>query len=364
VSGLGSGVTALPEFFSPTPEKATLIVVKQVVNDNGGTAVASDWTMTVTGGHATPATFPGAAAPGTTVTLDAGAYAVSESGPSGYSSAASANCAGTIAAGETKTCTITADDQAPPDRVAPLVACGVADNAWHGANVSIGCTAHDDGSGLADPADASFSLSTSVPAGTEDGDAATGSRQVCDIAGNCATAGPIGGNKIDRKAPVLSLPANKTVDATSPAGAIVSFTISASDGADPNPSATCTPSSGSLFPIGTTTVACTATDHVGNASTGSFSITVLGAAEQLDRLIQKVINASGLPPATKTRLIASLQSLLAGFDPTDPTQVRAVCTALRTFIAAVRVLSGHGITPAQAAEWIADANRIRAVLAC
>jgi hypothetical protein len=28
---------------------------------------------------------------------------------------------------------------------------------------------------------------------------------VCDNAGNCATAGPIGGNKIDRKKPVISL---------------------------------------------------------------------------------------------------------------------------------------------------------------
>jgi alpha-tubulin suppressor-like RCC1 family protein len=109
--GLGSGVTSLPEFFVP---RATLIVVKQVVNDNGGTAAASDWTMTVTGGHATPASFPGAGVPGTTVTLDAGAYSVSESGPSGYSATASADCTGNITAGQTKTCTITDDDRPPP----------------------------------------------------------------------------------------------------------------------------------------------------------------------------------------------------------------------------------------------------------
>ncbi len=108
VSGLGGGVTALPEFFKP---RATLIVIKQVVNDNGGTAVASDWTMSVAGNHATPASFPGAGAPGTTLTLDPGAYSVSENGPAGYNSAASPDCAGMIAAGETKTCTITADDQ-------------------------------------------------------------------------------------------------------------------------------------------------------------------------------------------------------------------------------------------------------------
>ena len=104
---------------------------------------------------------------------------------------------------------------------APVVACGAVDGAWHANNVSIACTAEDTASGLADPADAAFSLSTSVQPGTEDGNAATGSRQVCDLADNCATAGPIDGNKVDRKAPVLSLTADRTVDATEPAGAAV-----------------------------------------------------------------------------------------------------------------------------------------------
>ena len=120
----------------------------------------------------------------------------------------------------------------------------------------------------------------------------------------------------------------------------------------------------SRFAIGTATVACTATDQVGNTSNGSFKVTVLGAKEQLNRLIQKVVNTSALAPAAKAQLIGRLQSLAAGFDPANPVQRQAVCAALRTFIAAVQLLSGHGITPAQAAEWIADANRIRAVLAC
>src|SRR5206468_578815 len=67
------------------------------------------------------------------------------------------------------------------------------------------CTATDAGSGLADPAEASFGLATSVPPGSETADAATGTHQVCDMTGNCATAGPVGGNKVDRKAPTISL---------------------------------------------------------------------------------------------------------------------------------------------------------------
>ena len=90
-------------------QTGTLIVIKNVINDNGGTALAGDFTITVTGNSPSPASFAGAAA-GTTVTLNAGTYSVSETGPSGYASTSSTDCAGTIAAGETKTCTITNDD--------------------------------------------------------------------------------------------------------------------------------------------------------------------------------------------------------------------------------------------------------------
>ena len=76
-------------------------------------------------------------------------------------------------------------------------------------------------------------------------------------------------------------------------------------------------------------VACTATDHVGNASSGSFHVTVLGAKEQLSRLVKKVIDASKLPPATKTQLVAKLQALVASFDPNKPAQRQAVCSALK-----------------------------------
>ena len=250
------------------------------------------------------------------------------------------------------------------DTVAPVIVCGAADGAWHGENVSIGCTATDEGSGLADAADATFTLSTSVPAGTDNPDAATGIRDVCDTAGNCATAGPIGGNKVDRKAPTLSLPADKTADATAPTGATVTFTPSASDGAHANPTVACTPGTGSVFAIGKSTVACTATDHVGNQAGDSFTVTVLGPKEQLSRLIQGVVSASQLPAAVKTQLLAKLQPVVAGFDPNNPAHRRTACTALRAFTVVLRLLAGHGVPPAQATAWITDADRIRAVIGC
>ena len=87
------------------------------------------------------------------------------------------------------------------DVVAPHVVCAARDSDWHPDDVTVPCTAEDGGSGLARPEDASFELRTSVPAGTETASAATDTRQVCDGAGNCVTAGPITRLKVDRRAP-------------------------------------------------------------------------------------------------------------------------------------------------------------------
>jgi len=72
-------------------------------------------------------------------------------------------------------------------------------------NVTLLCSGQDGGSGLAVAGDSSFGLSTSVPAGSEDGNASTGSHQVCDAVGNCSTGGPVAGNKVDRKAPSVGI---------------------------------------------------------------------------------------------------------------------------------------------------------------
>lgn len=89
-----------------------LIVIKHVVNDNGGTKSASDFTMTVSGNSATVPNFPGNEA-GVTVPLNEGSYSADELAAAGYSKSLSADCSGTISIGQTKTCTITNDDIAP-----------------------------------------------------------------------------------------------------------------------------------------------------------------------------------------------------------------------------------------------------------
>jgi hypothetical protein len=91
------------------------------------------------------------------------------------------------------------------DKTPPAIICGAAAGVWHAADVSIPCTASDAGSGLANSSDANFVLSTAVPVGTETAGAPTVTHSVCDVAGNCANAGPIGGNMVDKKPPAIGI---------------------------------------------------------------------------------------------------------------------------------------------------------------
>ncbi len=100
----------------------TLRVIKHVINDNGGTAAASAWTLTLAslnGGTGT-GSAAGAESPGTIYTLEAGkAYAVTEDvGPSGYNSSLSSDCVIANAVAATSyTCTVTNNDIAVPPAV-------------------------------------------------------------------------------------------------------------------------------------------------------------------------------------------------------------------------------------------------------
>ena len=99
---------------------------------------------------------------------------------------------------------------------------------------------------------------------------------------NCSASDPAGNTTTgnftvtvkDVTPPVLNLPGNMTVNATSVRGAVVTFTATATDDDGTSPPVTCTPASGSLFSFGMTTVNCNATDQAGNTSTGSFTVTV------------------------------------------------------------------------------------------
>ncbi|GAC1529828.1 MAG: hypothetical protein NVS3B12_03600 [Acidimicrobiales bacterium] len=90
------------------------------------------------------------------------------------------------------------------DLAPPVVSCPVP-TGWHAGNsLDVACTATDTGSGLADPKDAAFVLHAKIAPGTSSGSAPTDSRRICDVAGNCTTAGPLSGVQLDDGAPVVT----------------------------------------------------------------------------------------------------------------------------------------------------------------
>ena len=82
-------------------------------------------------------------------------------------------------------------------------------------------------------------------------------------------------NVVGNTPPTIHLPSDLSAEATSPAGAAVSWAATATDAEDATaPTPTCTPASGSTFPLGITTVNCTVTDGGGLSDSGSFLVSV------------------------------------------------------------------------------------------
>ena len=79
---------------------------------------------------------------------------------------------------------------------------------------------------------------------------------------------------VDSTAPDLTVPADIAAEATSGSGAVVTYSATATDAVDGAPVVSCAPASGSTFPIGTTTVHCSATDATGNSASDSFDVVV------------------------------------------------------------------------------------------
>lgn len=115
----------------------------------------------------------------------------------------------------------------------------------------------------------------------------------------------------DTAPPVLTVPGPLVVEATGPAGAAVSFTVGSDDGSP----VTCTPPSGSTFPLATTTVGCSSTDAAGNTGTGSFTVSVRDTTPPALALPADITRAAPSPAGTAVTWTASASDLVSGARP-------------------------------------------------
>ncbi len=246
----------------------------------------------------------------------------------------------------TPTITIQVDKTAP---AANCVGPNPAPNGWQAADVLYNCTASDNGSGLANSSQSSFTLSTNVPANTETGSAPIPLVTIFDVAGNSTTQGPFGPFEVDKKAPTISTP---SLSVTNPVfGQSLTATYTCADGGSgvvlcaPTQQSTQIPPTASITitspvdtsSVGSHTFTAYSQDLVGNPSSSPLSYTVGQATPTITwgapaaivygtALSGTQLNATASVPGTFSYspaagavIGAGTQTLSVTFTPTDAT---------------------------------------------
>jgi hypothetical protein len=155
----------------------------------------------------------------------------------------------------------------------------------------------------------------------------------------------------DTVSPVIVTRGNVVREATSAAGATVAYTVTATDDVDGLVPVNCEPASDRTFPIGDTTVTCTARDAAGNSATGVVDVHVNGAAEQLAELkatVEAIPDGRGL-----AALVHNAQSA---------PRPEATCQIL--FALAQQARARKSLDADAAANLAAATERVRSVLEC
>ncbi|HLA14662.1 MAG TPA: HYR domain-containing protein, partial [Gemmatimonadaceae bacterium] len=179
-----------------------------------------------------------------------------------------------------------------------------------------------------------------------------------DVSGNSAVATQKV-TVVDVEAPVFNSIADISLDATSRDGAVVSFATSASDNVAVT-NISCSHASGSFFPVGSTSVTCTASDAANNRASVSFVVTVVGPADHLNALIDLVEGAE-LSGGVANPLLNQLRAALDGLEKPDVVS----CTKIKDFIRALASSKTRSeLTVEEYNELLAYAVKIESMLGC
>jgi hypothetical protein len=122
----------------------------------------------------------------------------------------------------------------------------------------------------------------------------------------------------DLTAPVVGAPDEVLAEATGPTGAVVTYTPPLASDNDPTwPAVICDPASGSLFPLGISSVTCSATDNAGNTGQAQFTVNVQDTTPPVvETHADIVVNATGPAGAVVTFTAPTASDLVAPLSPT------------------------------------------------
>jgi uncharacterized repeat protein (TIGR01451 family) len=184
-----------------------------------------------------------------------------------------------------------------------------------------------------------------------------------DAHGNTASATQVV-TVVDNTPPVISCPANITLEPSCPTGAVATWTppVGTDNCAGATTTRTAGGAPGSVFSIGTTTVTYSVTDAHGNGPVScSFTVTVLTPQAVIQNL-QAAVNASSLTGTQKNGLLAKLSAALQGI---NSNQTNVACNKLSEFNNSVQVLINNGsLSAATGNAWIASSNHVRNTIGC
>lgn len=127
--------------------------------------------------------------------------------------------------------------------------------------------------------------------------------------GTVVVSGPSIGRDLT---PVVSAPERIEAEATSAAGAMVRFEVSAVDYRGQALPTDCPPASWSVFPIGTTTVTCSATDSGGRVGSASFEVTVTDTSRPVMNVPPQVVVQTKNPAGAIIRYSARAIDVVDG----------------------------------------------------
>ncbi|MDE1876827.1 MAG: HYR domain-containing protein, partial [Thaumarchaeota archaeon] len=149
---------------------------------------------------------------------------------------------------------------------------------------------------------------------------------------------------IDTDLPTLTVPSPITAQATGPHGAVVSYTSTGNDNPDGPITPVCTPSSGSTFALGSTTINCAVTDKAGNTATASFQVLVQDTMPPTIKLPGTITQEATGPSGAPVTFSATATDIVDGTDPVTCTPSSGSTFALGSTTINCSSTDAHGNT--------------------
>ncbi|RIJ70545.1 HYR domain-containing protein, partial [Nakamurella silvestris] len=134
----------------------------------------------------------------------------------------------------------------------------------------------------------------------------------------------------DTTGPNISYNGMVSWQATSSAGAAVTYFITSTDLVDGSRPFSCTPASGATFPLGNNNISCSSTDTRGNTSTATFQVAVVDTAGPVLNLPSNITNEATGASGRVVSFTASATDAVVGSRPVTCTPASGSTFAITT----------------------------------